>query len=544
MGLSSELAKEFAKATDDTVKEKSEKTVTGTIVVYDGKYYVRIDGSDRLTPYESTAGVKEGDRVTVTIKDHNATVTGNLSSPSATESDVKDVNDKVNGVQEKVTEFYSIVSDKASIEELEAAQARIDDLEAEDARIKGTLEATQADIGELKADNAEIEGRLTAAEADVDHLEADKLDADVADLKYAQVEDLNATNAYVNNLEAAYGEFKDLTTKYFDATNASIEQLEATKLSAEQADLKYADIDFTNINWAAVKKIFAESGIIKDLIVSEGKITGELVGVTIKGDIIEGNTIIADKLVIRGEDGLFYKLNVDSLGAEVAASDEKYQNGLDGSNIIAKSIVADKIAVDDLVAFGATIGGFHISDHALFSAAKDGINNTTAGLYLGADGQMYIGDASNYVRFYQAKESGEWKLDITANELRFGSGGKTIEEALEEVEKMPGPAGRDGADAILLQIVSSNGNMFKNNTVSTTLTVEIIVAGIRITSSRDMYTYFGKNAKLEWQQKKFGEKEFAPIDAADPRLSDNGFIFTISSEDVQLQTIYTCALDY
>lgn len=34
--------------------------------------------------------------------------------------------------------------------------------------------------------------------------------------------------------------------------------------------------------------------------------------VTIKGDLIEGNTIVADKLVMKGDDGLFYKLNISA----------------------------------------------------------------------------------------------------------------------------------------------------------------------------------------------------------------------------------------
>ena len=102
----------------------------------------------------------------------------------------------------------------------------------------------------------------------------------------------------------------------------------------------------------------------------------------------------------------------------------------------------------------------------------------------------------------------------------------------------------NGKDAVLLQILSSNGAMFKNTAVSTTLTVSIIVAGNQMTSSRQMYECFGDSAKLTWQQKKFGETEFEDIDSDDPRLSDNGFIFTVSTEDLKLQTVYNCILDY
>ena len=83
MALSSDLVSQFVKVTNDKTEIKTETTVNGTIVEYEGKKYVRIDGSDLLTPYETTTDVENGERVKVMIKNHTATVTGNVSSPSA-----------------------------------------------------------------------------------------------------------------------------------------------------------------------------------------------------------------------------------------------------------------------------------------------------------------------------------------------------------------------------------------------------------------------------------------------------------------------------
>ena len=99
-------------------------------------------------------------------------------------------------------------------------------------------------------------------------------------------------------------------TEELDATNAKIRKLESEKLSAKDAELKYANIDFTNIGKAAMEYFYSMSGLIKNVTVGDQTITGELVGVTIKGDIIEGNTIVADKLVIKGEDGLYYRQTI------------------------------------------------------------------------------------------------------------------------------------------------------------------------------------------------------------------------------------------
>ena len=63
-------------------------------------------------------------------------------------------------------------------------------------------------------------------------------------------------------------------------------------------------------------------------------------------------------MVVKGSDGLYYKLNTD--GSTVESEQTEY-NSLNGSVITAKSITATKISVDDLVAFGATIGGFNIT---------------------------------------------------------------------------------------------------------------------------------------------------------------------------------------
>ena len=176
---------------------------------------------------------------------------------------------------------------------------------------------------------------------------------------------------------------------------------------------------------------YAHSGLIQNVVVDNGTITGNLVGVTIKGDLIEGGTVVADKLVIQGEDGLYYKLNVDALGETTASSDEKYQNGLDGSVIIAQSITATQISVSDLVAFDATIGGFNISENSIYSGGKTTVDNTTSGIYMDKNGQIAFGDASNYVKFYKDTD-GDYKLAISAQTIKMGSNGSNVEEVIED----------------------------------------------------------------------------------------------------------------
>ena len=95
-------------------------------------------------------------------------------------------------------------------------------------------------------------------------------------------------NLLAKKVDADYVNSHFTKTEELDATNAKIRKLESEKLSAKDAELKYANIDFTNIGKAAMEYFYSMSGLIKNVTVGDQTITGELVGVTIKGDIIEG----------------------------------------------------------------------------------------------------------------------------------------------------------------------------------------------------------------------------------------------------------------
>jgi hypothetical protein len=95
MHLDAGLISQFVKATNDDKPVKREEIVYGTVVVYDGKKYVKMDGSELLTPISATTKVEDDERVIVTIKDHSAIVTGNLTSPSASNHDVEIIGTKI-----------------------------------------------------------------------------------------------------------------------------------------------------------------------------------------------------------------------------------------------------------------------------------------------------------------------------------------------------------------------------------------------------------------------------------------------------------------
>ena len=529
MELSSDLVSQFAKVVNDNKQTKKETTVYGTYVEHNGKKYVKLDGSDLLTPVSQTADAKPDERVTVMIKNHSAIVTGNISSPSARTEDVQD-NTK------KIGEFYAVVADKVSTKELEAEKARIDNLTAENVTIKETLTANKAEIDELTANDVTINETLTANKAAIDELSAKKLSADVADLKYATIEGLEATTATMNSLSSNYADFKVATADTLAANDASIKDLYAKKLSAEDAEITYANIDFSNIGKAAIEQFYATSGIIKDLVIGDQTVTGELVGVTIKGDLIEGGTVVADKLVVKGEDGLYYKLNTDGVTTEAEQTD---YNSLNGSIITAKSITATKISVDDLVAFDATIGGFNITTNAIYSGVKESVNNSTRGIYLDNTGQMAIGDASNYIKYYRDTD-GTYKLAISAKSITIGASSQNIEDAIDDIQTEMNTIKEEVTTN--LRIESSRGTVFKNNNVSTVLNAVIYRGSNRITDMTTLKQELGNSAYLQWSWQKMNEEEFGTILSTDSRLSNDGFSLTLSPDDVDTKVTFMCQL--
>lgn len=423
------LATTFAKIIKEDTTATKDSTVYGTAVEFNGKMYVKLDGSERMTPIETTTSIKEGDRVTVLIKAHSATVTGNVTDPSTSKSDKKATDDKVNDLSSQVSEFGTIVSGKVSTEQLQAVEGRVTNLESDNVNVKNELKAQSASITSLDAKKASIDD-LKATNASIDNLKANMLTTDTLDAKYATIKNLEATDATIHNLSADYGDFKKATVDDLKARKAEIDDLSTKKLNATDAELKYANIDFSNIGVAAIKQFYATSGIIKDLVIGDQTVTGEIVGVTIKGDLIEGNTIVADKLVMKGDDGLFYKLNISAANG-VNAEQTSY-NSINGSIITAKSITATQISVKDLVAFDATIAGFHIKDTAIYSTGKESATSTVRGIYLGKDGQLGFGDGNNYIKFY-VDTDGKYKLGISAESLTFATG-QSVKDAIDEVD--------------------------------------------------------------------------------------------------------------
>lgn len=462
MELSTELISQFVKLTTPE-KKKSETTSYGTIHKSNGKDYVRLDGSDIYTPVSSTASTSDGDRVMVLVKSHNAIITGNLSKPSANTVEV-------GKIDKTISEFYTVMSYKVSTDELSAIDATIESLKTKTATITD-IESVTADIESLQSKFATLD-HVYATDVDALNAEIENIRSEFANISTISTEDLDAINAVIDKLKGYTADFTYVSADILSALKAEVDKLDATHLQAT-----YANIDFSNITESTMAKFYSNSGLIKDATIGDATITGELQGVTISGNLLKGSTVVADKLVLKGEDGLYYKLNTDGIKTE---AEQTEYNSLNGDIFMAKSITATKINVSDLVAFGATIGGFKITDSSLYSGVKQTVGNTTRGIYLDNDGQIAFGDASKYIKFFKDTDS-NYKLlisgAVTANE-NF----KILTDGSMEAKNGSFKGTIDANDGSIGGIAISSNGISAESTSGTT-------RGFQITKNGDISSY-------------------------------------------------------
>ena len=94
MDLPSSLIKDFAALTSNKEEKEKQGIAYGTVVTNpDGSMFVRLDGSDgQLTPVLKTMDAENGDRVMVVLKNRQATIIGNSTSPASARTATKFMN--------------------------------------------------------------------------------------------------------------------------------------------------------------------------------------------------------------------------------------------------------------------------------------------------------------------------------------------------------------------------------------------------------------------------------------------------------------------
>ena len=248
MGLSNELISQFAKITNDNKKSRiDEVTLYGEVIEYEDSICVKFDGSEEITPVTTVvekddkgnpvnykygaASVKTGDRVSVNLKNHSATITGNLSDPPPGRAEV-------------------VINEDSIIARVDAVNVRIDGLGVtvnglttfQNGLSDGTTSINGGCIktGKIDAQYLNLTGAITFG--------------DLASDAVGKIDDAqNAANAAQNTANDAMNTASDANstvqgfiykgTTYIDGSKIMTGTVTASTLRGGEIQLLYADED-------------------------------------------------------------------------------------------------------------------------------------------------------------------------------------------------------------------------------------------------------------------------------------------------------------
>lgn len=250
---------------------------------------------------------------------------------------------------------------------------------------------TQAHIAEALIDVLNVNA-LNAVTAKIKELAAGSITADELYTSIAMIATAQLTTANIVNAQIDWAQIENLATEIAaiskaqittaNISAANIDWAAITTLSAAVASMVKADIGTADIDWAHIKDLATDTAII-----TQG-LGGELY--IAKLAVTEANlvSLTVGELVVKGVDGHFYSVSVDSDGnvtstlkqignddvqdvsinggekiieGTITAGTLNVQN-IFGDNAVIKSMIAANLDVDTLFAREATINTLNVMD--------------------------------------------------------------------------------------------------------------------------------------------------------------------------------------
>ena len=199
MALSEELVANFVKSTNDKKTTSSEATVYGTVKIEGDKKYVQIDGSSIKTPVNTTSDISDDDRVIVLIKNHEATIIGNVSSPSAKNASVSD---QYNSLQQQI--------DALSPESISELTQTVNNNKNNITRLQESYNQANTALGVINGTVSSINDKISSIEQSIGTAETNifNLQTDVTNLQT----DVTNLQTDVTNLQASIKDINDRLT--------------------------------------------------------------------------------------------------------------------------------------------------------------------------------------------------------------------------------------------------------------------------------------------------------------------------------------------
>ena len=292
----------------------------------------------------------------------------------------------------------------AAIGSAQIGQAVIDTANIKDGAIKtakiedGSIVSAHIGNGEILTANIH-DGAITNAKIGTAAVETANI-KDAA-VETAKIKDAAITNAKVAGAAIGTANIQDaaiVTAKILDGNitrakiadlavdSAKIDDLAVTtaKIAAAaitSAKIANAAVDTAQIALGAITTALIAQGAVGTAQIADASITDAKV-VSLNADVITSGTLATERLIIRGANGLIYEINAEASGLSAQElTDEKYQQKINGTVLVARSITAQQIAAATITAneiLAATITGDKIAAATIEgSNIKTGAINTS-----------------------------------------------------------------------------------------------------------------------------------------------------------------------
>lgn len=344
MSIDRSILSEFIKATNDN-KETKQTQIYGTVVTKGNTKCVKIDGSEIVTPVRSITDIKDEERVMVSIKDHMATVTGNMTNPSVG-------NDRVESAEGKIDRFDHLFA--------------------------GNITAENIAAGSITADKI-LAGSITTDKLMAESIIADKIAANAIESKHIKADTIESSHIKANTIESDHIKANTIESDHIQSNTINSNHINSNTINSDH--IVAGSITSENI---ATGTITAGSGIIAEGAIGSAQISSLDVAK------LESGTIDTSKIYIAGADGHLQlkgnRLQVfDGLGdravervsvGDVNGDGSKF--GLRVRGVDGETILLDENGVTSEGITDGSITNNKISDDANIDGAKLNINSVVS----------------------------------------------------------------------------------------------------------------------------------------------------------------------
>lgn len=503
----------------DADSADDERTATVVRVDADGTPWVHFEGGAEETPVRrKLAEVLVGDSVRVRVANGVASIVGSSSAPSISSARAAELMQPISEAARRASAAASVADAKAEEAILDADTAAT---AAAAAQGSADAAATAASAAQDSADQAISDAAAAATAATAAQGSADTAIADAAAAKSAA--DSAQADATAAGAAAASAQ-ADATAAGSAAASAQRDAMAAGTAAANaQRDATQALADAaTAAGAAAAAQASADNAASA---ASAAQTSATQANTAASNALTQLSTVqdvvgIVEWAATHSEqdmaDYINSHLSLTTYGLDLVLDNTGY-----------------RIHIGTLTAGGED--GVYIID-----GSGDVVTTFGENIDFSSSRPQYIGGEDAYIVFVDTDSDGIPDTIRIGGNIIMG-GNKTLSEILSDVAG----AKQMAEDVPIVTLSSTNGTVFKRNLgIDTTIVATIFTPGGRIDNATELHRRFGAGAYLQWGWRDVVTDADHVLPSTDPRIGNGGFTLTVSPEDIDVQAVITCSLNY